>query len=62
MYREEGVWKCSECGYMSANKNNTYEHVEAKHVIHAGYQCPDCDKVYKTSGSLRNHKYTYHKQ
>lgn len=61
MYREDGQWKCSDCGYMSTKKNNTHEHVEAKHIRHAGYHCTHCDKVYKTSASLRVHNNTYHK-
>ena len=61
MYREDGVWKCSDCDYFSNHKGHTFEHIEAKHVQHSGYQCEICQKIMKTFASLRTHKSKYHK-
>ena len=61
MYREDGVWKCSDCDYFSSHKGHTFEHIEAKHVQHSGYQCEICNKIMKTFASLRTHKSKYHK-
>ena len=61
MFKNGSQWKCKECSYQSALKNNVYEHVEAKHIEHSGYACQFCDKVLKTKGSLRVHMNSYHK-
>lgn len=62
MFKEGIFWYCSDCSYKSGTKSNVYEHVEAKHVIHGGYQCQLCTSVAKTKGSLRVHYNKYHKQ
>ena len=61
MFKEDGYWKCSDCDYYSYHKGHTYDHVEAKHVQHAGYQCNACDNIMKTSLALRKHYSKYHK-
>ena len=61
MYKEGKLWFCTDCEY-TGTKGHVYEHVEAKHVIHGGYQCQFCNKVLKTQGSLRVHNNKSHKQ
>lgn len=60
MYKEGSIWYCNDCSYQSGQKGHVYEHVEAKHVLHGGYQCQYCDKVLKSRASLRMHLKQYH--
>ena len=60
MYKEGGHWFCKECNHKSSQKGHLYEHVEAKHISHGGYQCLYCEKVLKTQASLRMHRAKYH--
>ena len=60
MVKEGSIWYCNDCSYQSGQKGHVYEHVEAKHVIHGGYQCQYCDKVLKSRASVRMHLKQYH--
>ena len=57
---DHGFWSCSDCEYRSQKRGNLYEHIEAKHVTHPGYQCSLCHVVSKTSASQRMHFRKYH--
>merc|ERR1712126_492281 len=50
MFKEGSIWYCNDCEY-KGSKSHVYEHVEAKHVTHGGYQCQFCSKILKTKGS-----------
>ena len=56
------VWRCLDCLYESKIKTNVLEHVESKHVLSLGVQCPVCNAVCPNRKSLRNHCYRHHKQ
>ena len=60
MFKEAGLWQCSECSYQSNKKSNVYEHVESKHVMHGGYVCPVCEKVCRSKNALRSHHHSNH--
>ena len=60
MFKDGSLWYCNDCEY-KGSKSHVYEHVEAKHVSHGGYQCQFCSKILKTKGSLRVHNHMYHK-
>ena len=51
-----GHWQCTVCSYQSPKKCNVTEHVEAKHVVHPGYECSACHRVYPHKQSFRSHK------
>ena len=40
----EAGFQCSECGHFSKQKPNMVNHIEAKHVKHAGILCELCHK------------------
>ena len=48
MSKEGSMWYCNDCSYQSNKKSHLYDHVEARHISHPGYQCQYCDKVFKT--------------
>ena len=56
-----GLWQCTVCLYKSKKKIHVSEHVEAKHVVTAGYNCPICGKFCPSQKSLKNHKFTTHR-
>ena len=56
-----GEWRCLACGWESKAKTRMFEHVEAKHVVTAGYNCPLCGKFCPSQKSLKNHKFTSHR-
>ena len=53
-------WYCTVCGHQG-KKGHLIEHVEAKHVVHPGYQCQLCPKVCSNRNTLRKHKHDKHK-
>ena len=60
MFKEGSLWHCIDCGFKSPKKDHVYEHIEAKHIIHGGYNCPYCETVLKTRASLRMHQRNKH--
>ena len=46
---------CTHCGHKSRNSGHMREHVE-KHIEGLEYPCNFCNKVYRSSVSLRTHK------
>ena len=61
MERLPGGWRCAACGWEAKNKTRMFEHVEAKHVVTSGYSCPLCGKFCPSQKSLKNHKFTNHR-
>ena len=55
------IWACTDCDHSSKNKHHVLEHIEAKHVVSAGYHCIACDKMCPTKNALRKHNFRYHK-
>ena len=53
---EEGGWKCVSCDYRSMKKMNVKGHVEAKHIVSAGFQCVNCPKICSTRKALVMHR------
>ena len=47
-------YNCTNCGYTSKNPCHVREHVE-KHIEGLEYPCHSCNKVMRSSGSLRDH-------
>ena len=56
-----GQWQCLSCGYVSNKKFNVQCHVEAKHAICSGYNCPQCNEVLKNRIALKHHMAKFHK-
>ena len=52
--RSDG-YSCTQCEYTTRRKHNIKEHVE-KHIDGLEYPCNSCDKVLRSSNSLRVHK------
>jgi len=55
-----GVWHCSECSYSSKVKCNVSQHIEAKHIKHAGYYCFICNKTSPSKNAFRMHNKRNH--
>ena len=53
--RIDGLYACNNCGYTSRQKCHMQEHVE-KHIEGLEYPCNSCNKIMRSSQSLRNHK------
>jgi len=51
----DGSWCCSQCGYSSKISTNVKMHVENKHIVSAGFNCPVCHLYCPNRKSLRNH-------
>ena len=62
MFKVGSLWKCSVCNHQATQKCHMYNHVEGKHIQHAGYQCNLCAKILKTKVSLQVHVNNYHKK
>lgn len=52
---EEGMWQCTECGHSSRSKSDMAKHVEAKHIVTAGYDCTFCGQHYPSRNALKSH-------
>ena len=55
-------WRCLECSYTSRNNHNVFDHIEAKHIKHAGYFCHLCHKTCPTKSAFRMHNKRNHDQ
>ena len=53
-------WQCTDCDYRSPHCGTIKRHIECKHVVSAGYNCPDCGKYVPTRNALRVHHHRYH--
>ena len=62
MNKSDGLWKCTGCNFNSSIKARLWEHIEAKHVKTAGYECPLCHKVSPSYNAFKVHKSTYHRK
>ena len=51
----DGSWCCTECGYSSKISTNVKMHVENKHIVSAGFNCPFCHLSCPNRKCLRNH-------
>lgn len=64
MFRVSGessaVWQCSECSYSSKVKCNMTQHIEARHIQHAGYYCFICNKTSPSKNAFRMHNKRNH--
>ena len=58
--RIDGIYCCTNCGYTSKNQGHMREHVE-KHIDGLEYPCNVCNKIMRSSSSLRMHKTQMHK-
>jgi len=54
------VWQCNPCLKTFKQKNHLREHIEAKHM-NVCYTCELCQKLCKSSASLRMHTNKHHK-
>ena len=56
-------YRCTFCGKIctgKASKLDARRHIET-HIDGLSYECSMCNKTFRSSSSLRNHKYLYHK-
>ena len=54
-------YQCLECGYHSKISTNVKRHIDAKHIVSAGYYCPHCPELLKNKHALNNHLARVHK-
>ena len=52
-------YKCTLCG-KEAEKNNLRKHIEANHMEGISLPCNQCEKTFRSRGSLAQHKYHSH--
>ena len=57
----DGKWSCKVCGKTtnSNKKKDVRRHAE-KHLSGVSHHCTSCEKTFKSSESLRKHKYIDH--
>ena len=53
------LYKCTLCG-KEAEKNNLRKHIEATHMEGISLPCNQCEKTFRSRGSLAQHKYRSH--
>jgi len=53
---ENGKYCCKLCEFQARDKYNIRLHIERKHGLSSGYQCPFCKKCVKTKQDLSQHK------
>jgi len=53
---ESGKYACRLCEFAARDKYNIRLHIERKHDLSTGYQCPFCNKSVKTKQDLSHHK------
>ena len=51
----DGGYACTNCDFKAKNKGHVKEHAE-KHIEGLEYPCNSCNKVFRSSQSLRDHK------
>ena len=57
----DNVWRCLACEYTTTGRSsNVRRHVET-HINGLSYSCNLCNKEFRLSNSLSNHKSTVHK-
>ena len=56
----DGSLSCHVCQKVFKMRHHMKEHLET-HVSGMSYPCKSCDKIYKTSGSLRSHEHRQHR-
>ena len=59
---EDGSRKCALCNKVVPGKSptNFRNHFERYHMEGLSFDCPNCDKTFRSRGSLSNHKMRYH--
>jgi len=56
----QGEYLCNICGKQARDMYGMKKHLEGKHEITPGYNCPICHLFCKTKSILLKHKKTYH--
>ena len=59
MIKEDGLWKCKTCGYVSKWGKHMKHHVEL-HIEGLSIQCSQCDSTFRCRNSLSKHKHRKH--
>ena len=59
----DGSRRCTLCNkvVLGRSQTNFMNHVERNHMKGLSFDCPNCDQVFRSRGSLRNHKNRVHK-
>ena len=52
--RNEGLWKCKQCGKTVAQKSYMKYHVET-HIVGVTHRCKICSKTFDTRFNLQQH-------
>ena len=50
------LWQCRDCMCRNKYKTRLWEHIEAKHVLSHGYNCPFCSKFCSSKNAWHPHK------
>jgi transcription elongation factor Elf1 len=56
------MFQCMDCEFNASKKSTVSNHIESKHIGHAGVSCNICGKVCVTRQAYRMHKSRDHKQ
>ena len=59
---ELGIWGCMQCEFTSNKTNNVRNHIEAKHIQSAGFQCSVCNAVSPTRHAMKMHMLRKHRK
>ena len=60
LVREVGGYSCKICNFSRKLKIDVTRHIET-HIEGLSYSCSVCEKTFRSSNSLRNHKSHFHK-
>ena len=58
--RRQPLYRCTLCG-KEAEKNDLRKHIESKHLEGISIPCTECDKTFRSRGSLSMHRSREHK-
>ena len=53
-------WQCTDCVFKSPHVTTVKRHVESRHIISEGYDCPECSHHVPTWNALRIHQKRNH--
>ena len=54
-----GLYQCRHCEYATGHLATMRNHVESRHTVSSGYNCPVCSKFCNTKNALKSHKSRY---
>ena len=53
--RQDGLYGCSKCNYVTKYGTTCQNHIESKHMSTSGFICPHCEKFCPTRNAMKSH-------